>query len=86
MEVSELDYKTKHVIEHLNAMGFTDTEGLSVAEAWMESREEMKLLELIGDFEITLNGGASVYALLCMFIVFVLGISETLTWIISLLL
>ncbi|WP_406945734.1 hypothetical protein ACJA3J_05655 [Halobacillus sp. SY10] len=32
MKVSELDYKTKHVIDQLNAMGFTDTDGLSYDE------------------------------------------------------
>ncbi|WP_164908542.1 hypothetical protein [Halobacillus litoralis] len=32
MKVSELDIKTKHVIEQLHGMGFKDVEGLSYEE------------------------------------------------------
>ncbi|MYL50277.1 hypothetical protein GLV98_12335 [Halobacillus litoralis] len=32
MKVSELDFKTKHVIEQLHNMGYTDTEGLTYDE------------------------------------------------------
>ncbi|MBN8236854.1 hypothetical protein JF544_16470 [Halobacillus kuroshimensis] len=32
MKVSELDYKTKHVIDQLQSMGYTDIEGLSYDE------------------------------------------------------
>ncbi|WP_281659106.1 hypothetical protein [Halobacillus sp. Cin3] len=32
MKISELDLKTKHVVEQLSVMGFKDTEGLTYKE------------------------------------------------------
>ncbi|KIL73714.1 hypothetical protein SD77_2991 [Bacillus badius] len=40
----------------------------------------MKLFKVIKEFEITLSGGFALYALYCMLFVTLLGIIQTLKW------